>query len=339
MTRDKRPSEAGTVLLTTLLIMAVMAAITVALMDDIRVAVKRTINVNAYAQADWQARGAEEFIRAYLSTDFAALEEREKAFFLRAGEPVILPTDEGLISVRLKDASHCFNLNGVVAGDGSQNTGAIEFIELAEVLGVPRNQAEAISNALIDWIDADQNPRQGGAEDGTYLRVSPPYRTADTAMTGPEEMRALNGMDEELWEIFRPFVCTGQFGQLTPVNINTIELDRAAVLAAALGGPDGSTAAQRLLEERGVAGFEDEQALGAAIANLQIEDLGLTERVNTQVTSIFVEVVTTVGPAERVRTYRFDGVDSGELILTYRGWGRETFRPEIKTLLGNEDAR
>ena len=37
--------EHGTVLLTTLLIMTVMAAITVALMEDIQIAVKRTINV------------------------------------------------------------------------------------------------------------------------------------------------------------------------------------------------------------------------------------------------------------------------------------------------------
>ena len=65
--------ERGTVLLTTLLIMTVMAAITVALMEDIRFAVKRTINVHAYAQADWQASGAEDFVSAYLQNDFAQL--------------------------------------------------------------------------------------------------------------------------------------------------------------------------------------------------------------------------------------------------------------------------
>ena len=45
--------ERGTVLLTTLLIMTVMAAITVALMEDIRFAVKRTINVHAYAPVSY----------------------------------------------------------------------------------------------------------------------------------------------------------------------------------------------------------------------------------------------------------------------------------------------
>jgi len=42
--------------------MTVMAAITVALMEDIQLSVKRTVNVQAYAQADWQADGAEDFV-------------------------------------------------------------------------------------------------------------------------------------------------------------------------------------------------------------------------------------------------------------------------------------
>ena len=66
-------NDRGTVLLTTLLIMTVVAAITVALMEDIRFAVKRTVNVHAYAQADWQASGAEDFVTAYLTNDLSLI--------------------------------------------------------------------------------------------------------------------------------------------------------------------------------------------------------------------------------------------------------------------------
>ena len=329
MKRSNTQNEAGTVLLTTLLVMAVMAAITVALMDDIRVAVRRTINMNAYAQADWQGRGAEDFIRAWLSTDFAALDDTARTVFLRTGEPVTLPTEDGVITVRIKDASHCFNLNSVLDVDGQATAHPAEFIVLLELLGLPTNQADAISKSLMDWIDADQNPRTGGAEDGTYLRFNPPYRTADTALTGPEEIRALNGMDEDLWGLLRPFICVGAIGELPPVNINTIEIERIAVLAAALGEENGVEAAQRLLEERPPQGFA-EDALKTTIVNLEVEGLSATDRVSTKVSSVFVEVTTTVGPAERIRTYRYDGVDKDEPILTYRGWGRETFREEIK---------
>jgi len=260
--------ERGTVLLTTLLIMAVMAAITVALMDDIRVAVKRTINVQAYAQADWQARGAEDFIKAFLTNDFTELEPAAKAALLQAREPLVLPTPEGAITLTLKDASHCFNLNSMVTekGVGNGNAG-LEFTALAELLGLPQNQAVALSSTLIDWQDSDQQISAGGAEDGTYLRLNPPYRTADTAMAGPEEFRSLHGMDEDFWELFRPFVCTGppakpagenQPSQLIPINVNSLSQDRLILLAAALGSTstdsDGVTAAQTLLTNRPATG-------------------------------------------------------------------------------------
>ena len=119
---ERGRNERGTVLLTTLLIMTVMAAITVALMDDIRVAVKRTINVQAYAQADWQATGAEDFVTAFLTNDFAQLPPIGKAALFRSETPLILPTPDGVISLRLKDASHCFNLNSIIDNTGVRNT-------------------------------------------------------------------------------------------------------------------------------------------------------------------------------------------------------------------------
>lgn len=328
-------TERGTVLLTTLLIMSVIAAITVALMDDIRIAVKRTLNVNAYAQADWQGRGAEDFIRAWLVTDFARLDDTARSLFIRQEEPLLLPTQDGLITVRLKDASHCFNLNAVINDEGQATAHPAEFVTLASLVGVPQNQAETISQALMDWIDTDQNPRPAGAEDGTYLRATPPYRTADTQLTGPAEIRALNGMDEDLWTLLEPFVCTGLLGQVAPINVNTLEPERIAVLAAAMGAENGTEIAQHILAERPLEGYANRDALAQAVATLQIEDFVLPDRVDTNVSTVFVEVITTVGPAERIRTYRYDGVDMDEPVLTYRGWGRETFRPEIK----NEDVR
>ena len=90
-------NENGTVLLTTLLIMTIMAAITVALLEDIQLAVKRTINIQAYAQADWQADGAEDFVRAYLENDFADLAPEAKGALLQSRTPLVLPTPGGVI--------------------------------------------------------------------------------------------------------------------------------------------------------------------------------------------------------------------------------------------------
>lgn len=335
-------NENGTVLLTTLLIMTIMAAITVALLEDIQLAVKRTINIQAYAQADWQADGAEDFVRAYLENDFADLAPEAKGALLQSRTPLVLPTPGGVITLTLKDASQCFNLNALVDADGNrQDVAVLEFVRLAELLGLPQNQATALANTLVDWQDPNQQQSAGGAEDGTYLRKNPPYRTADTALRGPEELRALHGMDEDLWELFRPFVCTGEVGMMPAINVNSLSIDRLIILAAALSETTDTTtaavpAAEALLRDRPITGYSGADQITQILEGTGIE--GLTAaRLGTDVSSVFVEVVTEVGPAERVRSYRFDGllgVDGTEAdgpSLTYRGWGRETFRPEIET--------
>jgi len=338
--RKRAKNDRGTVLLTTLLIMAVMAAITVALMEDIRFAVKRTINVHAYAQVDWQASGAENFVTAFLKNDFAALPPVGKAELLQSQTPLILPTPAGQISLTLKDASQCFNLNSLVNEMGRADSQAeLEFTRLAELLGLPQNQAIALSKVLLDWQDENQQQSPNGAEDGTYLRKIPPYRTSDTAMRGPEEMRALHGMDEDLWELFKPFVCTGAPGLRPAVNVNSLSQERLLILVAALSSEKTTAevlpAAEALLRERPLTGYTSREQVEQALEASGVEGLEMTERIEIEVKSVFVEVTTEVGPAERVRTYRYDGVDEDPR-LTYRGWGRETFRPEIRNQIETE---
>lgn len=336
--------DQGTVLLTTLLIMTVMAAITVALMDDIQIAVKRTVNVQAYSQADWQADGAEDFVSAYLKNDFKALAPAAKAALLQSRKPLVLPTPDGAITLTLKDAGLCFNLNALVTESGRNDEAISEFIQVAELLGLPQNQAVSLANSLVDWQDKDQQQSANGAEDGTYLRKNPPYRTADTTLRSPDEMRAIHGMDEDLWELFEPFVCTGPAGVTPEINVNSLTGERIIILAAALyqktTGAEAITVAQAILQDRPLEGYSDAQQIEEAAKSSGVEGV-TTARLGIDVKSVFVEVVTQVGPAERVRTYRYDNVDE-EPILTYRGWGRESFRPEIETQTESEtevDAR
>jgi len=339
--------DQGTVLLTTLLIMTVMAAIIVALMEDIQMAVKRTLNVQAYSQADWQADGAEDFVTAYLKNDFRALAPVAKAALFQSRTPLVLPTREGAITLTLKDASQCFNLNAVVNNQGSRDdTAILEFGVLAQLLGLPENQAAALSGALIDWQDPNQQQSADGAEDGTYLRKNPPYRTADTSLRSPEEMRALHGMDEDLWILFKPFVCTGEAGNMPKVNVNSLTRDRIIILAAALSQSiresEAISTAELILRDKPLEGYFDLEQIQQVIeASSNVQGVNL-DRLGVDVSSVFVEAITQVGPAERIRTYRYDGVDSDAPTLTYRGWGRETFRPEIESQIESEtevDAR
>ena len=63
----RRRREEGAALLTVLLLVAVMSALAVGVLDDIRFGLKRTANAETIGQAQWYALGAETVARARLA--------------------------------------------------------------------------------------------------------------------------------------------------------------------------------------------------------------------------------------------------------------------------------
>ena len=105
----------------------------------------------------------------------------------------------------------------------------------------------------------------------------------------------------------------------------------AAALSGTVSGADAVPAAEALLQQRPEVGFANLEEINSILTGTEIDGLS-GNRIGLDVTSVFVEVVTEVGPAQRIRSYRFDGLGVDDTPqLTYRGWGRETFRPEIET--------
>jgi len=51
-----------------------------------------------------------------------------------------------------------------------------------------------IAAAIMDWRDADSTVSTDGAEDETYSRATPPYKTKNAAFESVEELRLVNGM-------------------------------------------------------------------------------------------------------------------------------------------------
>jgi len=133
-------NDRGTVLLTTLLIMAVMAAVSVAIMDDIRFAVKRVINVGDYAQTDWYVKGAEDFATSYISQSLGPLPDAAKNQALLAPQIFAFPFEGGAMTLNVRDGTHCFSLGSLVSPDGRQNSvGVRQFTNLLIALGWPNN--------------------------------------------------------------------------------------------------------------------------------------------------------------------------------------------------------
>lgn len=63
--------------------------------------------------------------------------------------------------------------------------------------GLPGMTPE-LAAAIMDWRDTDEDPTEDGAESETYLRRDPAYACKNGAFETVEELRLLNGADEEL---------------------------------------------------------------------------------------------------------------------------------------------
>ena len=55
-----------------------------------------------------------------------------------------------------------------------------------------------LADAIIDWRDADDEPRESGAESDVYLRYNPPMTAKNAPFESIEELRLLSGATEEL---------------------------------------------------------------------------------------------------------------------------------------------
>jgi general secretion pathway protein K len=331
--------ERGTVLLTTLLIMAVMAAVSVAIMDDIRFAVKRTINVGDYAQADWYVSGAEDFAQSYISSQLGPLNSTAKNELFKGPQTFTFPYEGGVMVLDVRDGTDCFALgNLVTSNEGTADTtGGRQFRNLLIALGWPDHDASNLTGVLTDWIDSDTQRSTNGAEDGDYLRRNPPHRTANTALASVMELRSLEGMTEELYQSIRPYLCARQLGETSKLNINTAEPIDAFLLSAILGGPEHYETALQIIAERPQGGFANQDALEASSAyqGYKGKEPSL-EQIVYAPKYLWVEVRVDYLNASRLVTYEYD-VSNADAQLTYRGWGSESYRPTIEDIKQSDE--
>ncbi len=67
-----KPDERGFALLIVLLLVGLLAALAVAVLDDIRFAIRRNENAKTQSQAQWYALGAESLAKARLQSVLSA---------------------------------------------------------------------------------------------------------------------------------------------------------------------------------------------------------------------------------------------------------------------------
>ena len=267
------PSERGAALLTVLLLVAVIAALAGTALERLRLSTRLTGNAVAVETARGAGRMAEVLALTRIDTLLGRDPSRVTLEGGWSGRPLPLPLPGGGLAVaRVSDGGNCFNLNGLVAPANGAGTYAsvpaqrVAFAHLMRLLGVNGATADQVAAAAADWIDSDQDQQPGGAEDGAYLNLPQPYRTAGTLMADRSELRAVSGVTPDLYAALRPYLCALPVAQPARINLNTLVPEAAPLLAAQM--PDGANAeaVRQALLRRPPGGFASTSAFWSSSA-------------------------------------------------------------------------
>lgn len=232
---NKVRHQQGTVLVLVLLIVALVAALSVKFAAQYQLGLARAETRWHGAQARAFLEGTEEVARL-LFNDADADPEIDYL-----GEPwssEVPIQDEGVSGVaRLVDATSQFNLNDLASPLSTEISPGLperyteqqkRFIRLLQTfpdIPIQEDQAIHLLEAVVDWIDPDDNESgQGGAESNFYRGMPEPYMPANTLFKTVDELRLIRGFHENPMLVLRlmPFITVLPMTDVG-MNINTID--------------------------------------------------------------------------------------------------------------------
>ena len=295
--------QSGVAAVTAILIVAVAASAAAVMLSRQSAMLDQSMLVAARAQADLYAQAGLDWARGVLDQDAraSAVDSLDEGW----AQPIAgLPVERALVAGDIADEQGKFNLNDLVNGTLRSEPDMRAFGRLLTGLGL----APELADAVLDWIDADQDlAGAGGAEDSYYLALARPYRTPNVLMTQVEELYRVRGFDAATVAKLKPYVTA--LPARTPLNLNTAS-DRT--MAAVLDLPLEKS--RQLVTERARKPFATVQEFGerarkngievatANVADVKSNFFSVRVRVAQDDVQLAVEALVRRGPAPATGT-------------------------------------
>lgn len=271
--RSERPSERGAALLTVLLLVAILSVVTAIALERLTIASRMTRNIVSADQGRAYLLSAEQMAATRIADLVALRPDRTTLEGGWLGQDQGISVPGGIVTARMIDRGNCFNLNSLVKGPengpGEQAPGSeanlvgrVEGIEqfagLMRLLGIDHGIALQVATSAADWIDSDETPGNGGAEDQYYTGLTPGYRAANGLMADPSELLMVSSVTPDIYQRIRPWICALPTTDLSPININTLLPGQAVLLAMLAPDALGLEQARQVLAQRPVEGYGSE---------------------------------------------------------------------------------
>jgi general secretion pathway protein K len=284
--------QRGVAIITALLIVTIATTVSITISTRLQLDVRRTGNLIAQDQAQFYLLAAEEWSQRILRQDKqdSTSDSLDEAWAI---ELPPIPVDGGSIQGRLTDLHACLNINSLVEGNAIDATTKERMSQLFGRLGVKSDPTQAIA----DWIDSDlERTNPDGAEDGYYLNLETPYRTANSPLHSVSELRLVKGFeDSKTYQLVEPHLCAFILnGGNISINVNTASAEVLQSLSADMS----ESMVGNIIERRNEEPFNDLKEF-TSFGNLGtiIKD---TEKLSTSSEYFLLRTQAIIGQANKV---------------------------------------
>jgi len=222
--------QRGVAIITALLIVTIAASISVTISTRLQLDIRRTANLIAQDQAQFYLLATEEWSQRILRQDKkdSSTDSLDESWAFQLPP---LPVDGGSIQGTITDLHSCINVNSLVKGGAVDATTKARLSQLFNNLGVKTD----LTQAMTDWIDKDlETTNPNGAEDGYYLNLTIPYRTANTPLHSISELRLIKGFENsKTYTLVKPYLCAFIINDAEiAINVNTASTEVLQSLSA-----------------------------------------------------------------------------------------------------------
>lgn len=232
----------------TLLILTLLVVTGLELNRAMRVEASLAGNFRDLTQASYIAQSGVEIARALIQEDdpsYDGPDERWAQFEILAYLSHQLFT-EGYFTGQIADESAKFNPNGLI--DAYGNVDSKKKSQLERLLTLLRHEPEVI-DAILDWLDPDDQRRPLGAEREYYMALKSPYTPKNGSLDSLEEMLLIKGLVSSIF--YGTDVREGLGKYLTVYSEGKININTASLLVLMSLSPKVDQAmAQAVLDYR-----------------------------------------------------------------------------------------
>lgn len=179
----------GAALLFVLIAMVSMGTLAAAVSAQVRVALRAVDNRVRLLEADWALEGCQAIARAQIDSWRLAQAERSAG----STAPYSPPFEAADLLARLNCRTRIVALPTVPATVDANGADSLALVGALSRLDLSSARVDSLVSAILDWRDADDDPRSGGAEASSYPRSSPQF-PSNRAFATTDELALVRGM-------------------------------------------------------------------------------------------------------------------------------------------------